>query len=108
MPKRKLRRKQVRSSSPSRKQLMPFSLIFQPEELKALRKIADKEGVAIAAVIRRAIHTVIGRVHPEFEVRLLASEANDFLDQLATRFPGKMLTPSKRRKFRLQLVKDLK
>ena len=108
MPKRKVRRKQVRSSSPSRKPIQPFSLILQRDEWAALRRIADKEGVAIAAVIRRATHTVIGQVHPEFKGQMLESEANSFLDQIATNFPGKMLSPAKRSAFEEQVAKSLR
>lgn len=108
MPRRRVRRMQTRSSSPTPKKLMPFSLILQPDEMKALRKIAGKEGVAIAVVIRRAIHTVIGQVHPEFKTRLLESEVEAFLGELATRYPGKMLSPAKRSAFRKQLAKSLK
>lgn len=108
MPKRKPRRRQVRSTSPRRKPLMPFSLILPPDELNTLRKIADKEGVTVAAIIRRAIHTVIVSMYPEYKEQLLVSEAGMFLDELATRFPAKMLSASKRRKFRLQLVSGLR
>ncbi len=108
MPKRKSHRRQIRSSSPSRKPLMPFSLILQPDEMGVLRQIAGKEGSSMGAVIRRAIHTVIARVHPEFWARLLDAEANAFLDQLATRFPATLLTAQKRKRFSLQLAKGLK
>lgn len=59
---------------------MPFSLISQPGEMNALRKISD------AAVIHRAIHTIVGRVRPEFRGKLIESGAKSFLDQLATSF----------------------
>jgi hypothetical protein len=49
MPRRRLR---LKTSAPHRfapKPLMPFSLIFQPSELDALRKIAGKYGSAVAS-----------------------------------------------------------
>lgn len=86
---------------------LPFSLMFQPEELKSLRRIARKEGVAVGVIIRRAIYTVIYRVHPEMVNRMIETEVDGFLDQLAQRFPGSVLTSTKRKAFKRRLVKEL-
>jgi hypothetical protein len=85
-----------------RQPIQPFSLILQPAELSLLRKLARREGTSVAGIVRRAIHTVIGRVYPEFQGQMLESEANTFLDELATRYPRKMLSPPKRSTFKKQ------
>ncbi len=77
----------------------PFSLILQPEELRALRRIARKEGISAGAVVRRAIHTVIYRVHPDVVNRMIESEVDGFLDQLAQGFSFSLRTSAKRRAF---------
>ncbi len=86
---------------------LPFSLMFRPEELRSLRRIARKEGVAVGTIIRRAIYTVIYRVHPELVNRMMATEVDGILDQLAQRFPDSFLTGAKRRAFKARLVKEL-
>jgi hypothetical protein len=80
-------------------------MILQPEELGALRKIARKEGVSVGAVIRRAIDTVINRLHPERRKRMVGLEAEAFLDRLADRLPASILTGAKRKAFKNRLVK---
>lgn len=107
MPKRTpLTRRRRSSQKPSK--LMPFSLIFPPDEMQALRKIAGKEGVPVAALIRRAIHVTIRRTDPVDAIRLLQADADAFLDHLASRVPSGVLTAGKRNAFKRHLTMLLK
>ncbi len=92
---------------PRSKSIQPFSLILQPSELSALRKIADKNGTSVGAVVRLAIHTVVYRDYPERKRKMVEAEADTFLDQLAQRFPASILTSAKRKAFKNRLVKEL-
>jgi hypothetical protein len=86
---------------------MPFSLIFPPDEMQALRRIAAKEGVPVAALIRRAIHVTIRQSDPDDAATLLMADADSFLDHLATRVSAGSLTPGKRSAFKKHLVRLL-
>ncbi len=86
---------------------LPFSLVLPPDELEVLRKIARQDGVAVGTIIRRAIYSVINRVHPEFVNRMIEAEVDAFLDQLAQRFPASTLTSAKRQAFKRRLVEAL-
>jgi len=106
MPKRTPLTRRRRSSQKPAK-LMPFSLIFPPDEMQALRKIAAKQGVPVAALIRRAIHVTIRQTDPADAVQLLQADADAFLDHLATRVPSGVLTAGKRSSFKKHLTKLL-
>ena len=106
MPKTK-RHRLDRTSHP-RKPIQPFSLILQPAELDVLRKLAKKEGTSIGAIVRRAIHTVIAKRHPDFGKQIVEAEADAFLSGVAMRLPAGAITPAKRAAFRKQLVGALK
>ena len=100
------RRARGRAGAPHKHQL-PFSLILPPVELATLRKLARKENVSVATVIRRAIHTAIGQTHPEFNRKLVTKEVEDFLESIKARFPAKTLNARKQRLITEYLVKAL-
>ena len=91
----------------SKAKLMPFSMILQPEELSALRHIADKNGVSVAAIIRSAIDTIIFREYPERKKRIVEEEAEAFLERMSQRLPPSILTSAKRKEFKRQAVAHL-
>ena len=107
MPKRRPAGQCATASSFHISKAVPFSLVLPRSEMNTLREIAGKEGVSIAVVVRRAIHTVIGRAHPEFGREVAETEADTFLDQLAARSPIGMLTVAKREAFKGRLVRAL-
>lgn len=72
---------------PKKAPVQPFSLILEPSELDALRKIADREKTSVAAIVRRAIHTVMYRANPEQLNRMVESEIDAFLNRVAEKFP---------------------
>ena len=82
---------------------LPFSLVLPPDELEVLRKIARQDGVAVGTIIRRAIYTVIYRVNPRLINRMLETEVDEFLDQLAQRFPASILSGWKGKAFQRRL-----
>jgi hypothetical protein len=97
----------VTASSSKPHKIMPFSLVLPRNELHALRRIAGKEDVSVAAVVRRAILTAVDRAHPEFREQVVETEAETFFEQLAGRFPAAMLANAKRRAFKWNLLRAL-
>jgi hypothetical protein len=104
MPRRRSRRQAAPLTARKLPKVQPFSLILQAVELHPLRKIAGKEGISIGAIIRRAIHTVIGHVHPDLGRKLLESETDAFLDSYAMRFPAGRITPAQRKAFKRRVA----
>ena len=107
MPKHKPARRRVTASSRKRPQIMPFSLELPRSEMDALRRIAGKEGVSIAAVVRRAILIAVASAHPELGREIVEAEADAFFDQLGARFATGRLTAAKRKAFKARLVRLL-
>lgn len=95
--------------NPTRKppKILPFSLILEPEELRELRRLAQKEGTSIGALVRRAIGVVIEQRYPDRRRRMIEQEAEEFLNTLAQRYPDSFLTAAKRRQFKQAAVKYL-
>ncbi|GAB4323023.1 MAG: hypothetical protein Kow0074_14920 [Candidatus Zixiibacteriota bacterium] len=65
----------------------PFSLILDPDELRALKKMARQQGTSVASIIRQALHTVIFRTNPELAKSAIENEVNSFLDHMGTKLP---------------------
>lgn len=72
---------------PNKAPLQPFSLILEPSELDALRKIAGKEKTSVAAIIRRAIHKILYQANPELVDRMIEAEVDGFLKRVGKRVP---------------------
>ena len=107
MPKRRAIRQQANVSLPRISKIMPFSLILPRSEMDVLRDLAQGEGISVGAVVRRAILSAAGQMHPEFMVQLIETEADAFLDRLAARLPSRMLTRAKRSAFKRRLTRAL-
>jgi hypothetical protein len=65
----------------------PFSLILDPDELSALKKMARQQGTSVASIIRQALHTVIFRTNPELAKTAIENEVNSFLDHMGNKLP---------------------
>lgn len=102
-PRRRVVRRGRRTAGPKQ----PFSLILNPDELSILRKMARKDGTSVASVIRRALHTVIFRTHPELAKTAIEREVDTFLDTMGTRFPSGLSKGTKRTQIKKQLVSNL-
>lgn len=99
------RPRSARSSSAPPK-LMPFSMILQPEELSALRRIARSKNVPVAAVIRYAIDSIILKEYPDHRRRIVEKVTDEFLERLSQRLPSTILTPAKRSAFKRHALKE--
>lgn len=86
---------------------MPFSLILEPGELGILRTMADREGTSVAAVIRKALHTVIFKSHPDLARTAVENEVDSFLDTMSAKIPSGAARGARRAKLRKQLVSGL-
>ena len=95
-----------RGRGPS-KPKMPFSLILDPGELTILRTMADREGTSVAAVIRKALHTVIFKSHPDLARSAVENEVDSFLDAMGAKIPSGAARGARRAKLRKQLVSGL-
>jgi hypothetical protein len=86
----------------------PFSLILEPAELAALRKIAGKERTSMGAIVRRAIHSVLFRANPALVDRIVEAELDGFLKRMGEKFPGAGMKGAKRGEFKKQIVKAIR
>ena len=86
---------------------MPFSLILEPGELQILRDLADKENSSVAAVIRKALHTVIFKNHPDLARATIENEVESFLNSVDNKLPSGIGNAAKRAKLRKELVTKL-
>ncbi|HUU46504.1 MAG TPA: hypothetical protein VM118_12305 [Acidobacteriota bacterium] len=86
---------------------MPFSLILDPNELGILRKMALRENTSVASVIRRALHTVIFRSHPDLARNAIENEVDTFLETVGTKLPSGAARGARRARLRNQLVSGL-
>ncbi|MBD3298857.1 MAG: ribbon-helix-helix protein, CopG family [candidate division Zixibacteria bacterium] len=84
----------------------PFSLILDPEELSALKKMARQQGTSVASIIRQALHTVIFRSNPELAKTAIENEVNSFLDHMGNKLPLGQ-TGARRSRIKKQLVTGL-
>jgi len=84
----------------------PFSLILDPDELSALKKMAKQQRTSVASIIRQALHTVIFRTNPELAKSAIENEVNSFLDHMGTKLPIGQAGP-RRSKLKKQLVTGL-
>lgn len=84
----------------------PFSLILEPDELSALKKIARSRRTSVAAIIRQALHTVVFRTNPELAKTAIENEVNSFLEHLGTKLPLGAGGP-KRARLKKQMVTGL-
>lgn len=106
MPRRKGVRQ--RQSEARVQNVRPFSLILPATELGALRMIAKQEGVSVAAVVRRAIYTVVAKDNPKLITRFLEADIDSFLQHLASAFPHVALTIPRRSALKAKLIKLLR
>lgn len=102
MPRRKGVRQ--RQSEARVQNVQPFSLILPATELGALRMIAKQEGVSVAAVVRRAIYTVVAKDDPKLISKLFEAEVDSFFAQVASAIPGLSLTNSRRAALKQSLI----
>lgn len=102
-PRRRVTRRGRKPAGPKQ----PFSLILNPDELSILRKMARKDGTSVASVIRRALHTVIFRTHPELAKSAIEREVDSFLDNVGARFPSGIAKGTKRSQIKKQLVTNI-
>lgn len=86
---------------------MPFSLILDPGELGILRTMADRDGTSVAAVIRKALHTVIFKSHPDLARSAVENDVDSFLDAMGAKIPSGVARGARRDKLRKQLVSGL-
>jgi hypothetical protein len=86
---------------------MPFSLILAPSELGILRKMAARENTSVAAIIRRALHTVIFKSHPDLARNAIESDVDSFLDTVGNKLPTGVGGAARRTRLRNQLVTGL-
>jgi len=84
----------------------PFSLILDPDELSALKKMARHQRTSVASIIRQALHTVIFRTNPELAKSAIENEVNSFLDHMGTKLPLGQGGP-RRTRLKKQLVTGL-
>ncbi|MEW5874614.1 MAG: CopG family transcriptional regulator [Candidatus Zixiibacteriota bacterium] len=84
----------------------PFSLILDPDELTALKKMARGQRTSVAAIIRQALHTVIFRTNPELAKTAIENEVNSFLDHMGSKLPIGSGGP-KRARLKKQMVTGL-
>ena len=84
----------------------PFSLILDPDELTALKKMARQQGTSVASIIRQALHTVIFRTNPELAKTAIENEVNSFLDHMGNKLPLGS-TGARRSRLKKQLVTGL-
>jgi len=101
------RRRIIRRAGRSAGPKQPFSLILNPDELNILRKMARREATSVASVIRRALHTVIFKNHPDLAKHALEKEVDSFLEAMGARLPRGLGKGATRSRLKNQLVTGL-
>jgi hypothetical protein len=72
-----------------------------------LKKMAKEDNTSVAGVIRKALHTVIFRTHPDLAIGVLEREVDTFLADVGSRLPQGGVKGAQRSRLKNRLVKEL-
>ncbi len=86
----------------------PFSLILDPSESTALRRIAKARNTSMGALVREVIATVLMASDPAYGRRIIERDVDRFLDQVSERLPIVKVDNSLRRRFKRLVTSQAK